>query len=45
MDFPNSPSLYNGTDSGGECGVPYSRRFTMPSTGNNNIQKFEIKRK
>ena len=35
MDFPNSPSLYNGTDSGGECGVPYSRRFTMPSTGNN----------
>ena len=29
-DFPNSGSYYTGTDSGGECGVPYERRFPMP---------------
>ncbi len=29
-DFPNSGSYYQGTDSGGECGVPYERRFPMP---------------
>ena len=29
-DFPNSGSFYTGTDSGGECGVPYERRFPMP---------------
>ena len=23
-------SYYNGTDSGGECGVPYEKRFIMP---------------
>ena len=33
MDFPGTASIYNGTDSGGECGVPYSRRFIMPTTG------------
>jgi len=31
-DFPNSNSYYNDTDSGGECGVPYEMRFTMPTT-------------
>eukprot|EP00698_Gefionella_okellyi_P020824 TRINITY_DN6617_c0_g1_i1.p1 TRINITY_DN6617_c0_g1~~TRINITY_DN6617_c0_g1_i1.p1 ORF type:complete len:564 (+),score=100.33 TRINITY_DN6617_c0_g1_i1:99-1694(+) len=29
-DFPLSGSYYEGTDSGGECGVPYERRFRMP---------------
>ena len=29
-DFPKSGSFYMGTDSGGECGVPYERRFPMP---------------
>jgi len=29
-DYPNSGSYYNGTDSGGECGVPYDSRFPMP---------------
>jgi hypothetical protein len=33
MDFPNGSSYYNGTDSGGECGVPYLNRFLMPSSG------------
>ena len=23
-------AYYNGTDSGGECGVPYEKRFIMP---------------
>jgi len=26
-DFPGSGSVFNGTDSGGECGVPYNFRF------------------
>jgi acid phosphatase type 7 len=30
-DFPNSGSFFNGTDSGGECGVPYYARFPMPT--------------
>lgn len=29
-DFPKSGSFYEGTDSGGECGVPYEKRFPMP---------------
>lgn len=29
-DFPNSGCYLNGTDSGGECGVPYSKRLKMP---------------
>jgi len=29
-DWPNSGSYYQGTDSGGECGVPHERRFPMP---------------
>lgn len=31
-DFPNSGSLFQGWDSGGECGVPYATRFTNPRT-------------
>jgi len=31
-DWPNTASIYNGTDSGGECGVAYERRFPMPRT-------------
>eukprot|EP00731_Ephydatia_muelleri_P019794 Em0012g619a len=30
-DFPNSGAYYNGTDSNGECGVPYEKRFPMPT--------------
>lgn len=30
-DFPNSGSLWNITDSGGECGVALTHRFHMPS--------------
>lgn len=30
-DFPNSGSYYTGSDSGGECGVPYEARFPMPT--------------
>eukprot|EP01117_Protostelium_nocturnum_P005141 TRINITY_DN1866_c0_g1_i1.p1 TRINITY_DN1866_c0_g1~~TRINITY_DN1866_c0_g1_i1.p1 ORF type:complete len:569 (+),score=151.58 TRINITY_DN1866_c0_g1_i1:237-1943(+) len=30
-DFPNSGVPQNGTDSGGECGVPYYKRFPMPT--------------
>jgi len=29
-DFPHSGAFYNGTDSGGECGVPYEHRMIMP---------------
>jgi hypothetical protein len=29
-DFPHSDSFYNGTDSGGECGVPYEHFFPLP---------------
>jgi len=29
-DFPGSGSLFNGTDSGGECGVALENRFKMP---------------
>lgn len=29
-DFPGSASWLNGTDSGGECGVPTTRLFPMP---------------
>ncbi|XP_003387473.1 PREDICTED: probable inactive purple acid phosphatase 27 [Amphimedon queenslandica] len=29
-DYPHSGSYYEGTDSGGECGVPYEMRFQMP---------------
>eukprot|EP01117_Protostelium_nocturnum_P019934 TRINITY_DN8769_c0_g1_i2.p1 TRINITY_DN8769_c0_g1~~TRINITY_DN8769_c0_g1_i2.p1 ORF type:complete len:565 (+),score=96.74 TRINITY_DN8769_c0_g1_i2:238-1932(+) len=29
-DYPNSGSYYKGKDSGGECGVPYEKRFLMP---------------
>jgi len=31
IDYPDSGSYYNGTDSGGECGVPYERRFPYPN--------------
>jgi len=31
-DFPKSGSLFNSTDSGGECGIPYETRFLMPGT-------------
>lgn len=30
-DFPSSGSLWDGTDSGGECGVPYESRLQMPT--------------
>ncbi len=30
-DFPGSGSLFEGTDSGGECGVAYAHRFAMPT--------------
>jgi len=30
-DYLNSGAHYNGTDSGGECGVPYESRFPMPT--------------
>jgi len=30
-DFPNSSSVFHGHDSGGECGVPLYRRYSMPS--------------
>jgi hypothetical protein len=36
-DYPNSGSFYNGTDSGGECGVAYEHRFIMPPPSNNHI--------
>eukprot|EP01118_Nematostelium_gracile_P011370 TRINITY_DN401_c0_g1_i3.p1 TRINITY_DN401_c0_g1~~TRINITY_DN401_c0_g1_i3.p1 ORF type:complete len:559 (+),score=114.40 TRINITY_DN401_c0_g1_i3:100-1776(+) len=29
-DFPDTDSLFNGTDSGGECGVPYEAFFPLP---------------
>jgi hypothetical protein len=29
-DYPGSDSYFDGKDSGGECGVPYERRFFMP---------------
>jgi hypothetical protein len=32
-DFPKSNGFYNGTDSGGECGVPYEKRFHAPTPG------------
>jgi hypothetical protein len=32
-DYPNSGSFFTGTDSGGECGVPYEQRFRMPTPG------------
>jgi acid phosphatase type 7 len=31
-DWPDSGSLFSGDDSGGECGVPYNRRFPMPAS-------------
>jgi len=31
-DWPDSPSFYNGTDSGGECGIPSTRHMPLPST-------------
>lgn len=32
-DFPKSGSYYEGSDSGGECGVPYEKYFQMPVNG------------
>jgi len=32
-DYPDSGSYYNGTDSGGECGIPYDSRMYMPNNG------------
>jgi len=29
-DFNNSKSFYDGSDSGGECGIPFESRFRMP---------------
>jgi len=37
-DYPNSGSLWTGEDSGGECGVPLNKRFTMP---HENIQDID----
>jgi hypothetical protein len=34
-DYPGSGSYYGGTDSGGECGVPYIHRFSMPQPSPN----------
>jgi len=31
-DYINSNGLFNVTDSGGECGIPYEHRFLMPGT-------------
>lgn len=31
VDWPASGSLFEGFDSGGECGVAYSRRLPMPA--------------
>jgi hypothetical protein len=30
-DFPHSGSYFGTQDSGGECGIPYERRFPMPT--------------
>ena len=35
-DFPNSGSLYNGTDSGGECGVPAETMYYVPTEKRDN---------
>ncbi|KAI4988855.1 hypothetical protein ZWY2020_036172 [Hordeum vulgare] len=35
-DFPNSGSLYNGTDSGGECGVPAEAMYYAPTEKRDN---------
>jgi len=32
-DYPDSGAYYNGTDSGGECGVPYEHYLAMPTPG------------
>jgi len=32
-DYPDSGSHYDGTDSGGECGVPYESLLSMPAAG------------
>lgn len=32
-DYPGSASVYQLTDSGGECGVPYESYFQMPVSG------------
>ncbi|KAM7262532.1 hypothetical protein ACFE04_000215 [Oxalis oulophora] len=32
-DYPDTGSLYQSTDSGGECGVPYETYFQMPTQG------------
>jgi hypothetical protein len=31
VDWPSSGSYFDGYDSGGECGVAYSRRLPMPA--------------
>ncbi|EMS50080.1 putative inactive purple acid phosphatase 24 [Triticum urartu] len=36
-DFPNSGSLYNGTDSGGECGVPAETMYYAPTEKRDNF--------
>jgi hypothetical protein len=38
-DFPGSGSFYNGTDSGGECGIPYENRFIMPPPSSDHIYR------
>jgi len=40
-DFPNSGSFYVGTDSGGECGVPYEKRFPIFNT-NHEVQWYSF---
>jgi len=30
-DSPDSGSLFNGTDSGGECGIPFQKHWAMPT--------------
>ena len=41
-DWPDSGSLFNGTDSGGECGVAYSSRFNMPTNGEPGVTYWSI---
>jgi hypothetical protein len=41
-DWPKSGTYYQGHDSGGECGVPYSHRFAMPN-GHNDQYWYSLK--
>jgi len=41
-DFPSGGSFYNGTDSGGECGVAASMRFPSPNTPSPNLSWYSV---